>query len=175
MARYIQQLRRGWKDDTRNDWAAYEEKEDHIKPLEGELVLEYDYGVPRLKIGDGVSEFSQLPYMSVDSFVLPKPISITLYADKWEQAINENGDKIANTYCQVVVVDNATITANSKVDLHPSPEQLVDFYSSGFMFTTENNGGIITTYVVGKKPANNYTIQTTVTEVLRDGEVFDNE
>ena len=42
MAKYIFQLRRGWKDDAtgRNDWAAYEALENHIKPLEGELVLE---------------------------------------------------------------------------------------------------------------------------------------
>lgn len=175
MARYIQQLRRGWKDDTRNDWAEYEKKEDHIKPLEGELVLEYDYGVPRLKIGDGIREFSALPYMSVDSFVLPTPISITLYADEWAPALDDNGEEIADTYCQVVTVDNAVITPTSKVDLHPSPEQLLDFYNLGVAFTTENIDGIVTVYVVGKPPIKNYTIQTIVTEVAIDSEVVTNE
>ena len=49
MSKYVMQLRRGWKWDSdpttgqpRNDWATYEAKEDHMKPLEGELVLEYD-------------------------------------------------------------------------------------------------------------------------------------
>ncbi len=174
MARYIQQLRRGWKNDTRNDWAEYEKKDDHIKPLEGELVLEYDYGVPRLKIGDGIHEFSELPYMSIDSFVLPKPISITLYADKWILATDDNNEEIANTYCQVVTVDNAVITPNSKVDLHPSPEQLLDFCNLG-VATTENIDGIVTVYVVGKSPIKDYTIQTIVTEVAIDSEVVADE
>ena len=87
MGKYIFQLRRGWKDDSigRDDWATYEAKPDHMKPLEGELVLEYDNGIPRLKIGDGTSEFSALPYMSVDSFILPKSAYIKLKKNDWTQ------------------------------------------------------------------------------------------
>jgi hypothetical protein len=158
MARYIQQLRRGWKDDTRDDWATYEAKEDHIKPLEGELVLEYDHGIPRLKIGDGVSEFSQLPYMSIDSFVMPTPASVTLYADKWEKDTD-------NRYYQVVTVNNATITPNSKVDLQPSAEQLTIFHQKDLAFVAENEDGVVSIYCVGQVPQNDYTIQTTVMEV----------
>jgi hypothetical protein len=158
MARYIQQLRRGWKDDTRNDWATYEAKEDHIKPLEGELVIEYDYGVPRLKIGDGVSEFSQLPYMSIDSFVLPTPLSVTLYADKWQQDADHR-------YYQVVTVTNGIITPNSKVDLQPSAEQLTIFHEKDLAFVTENENGVVSVYCVGQVPQNDYTIQATVMEV----------
>lgn len=162
MGKYVFQLRRGWKDDTRNDWAAYEDKPDHIKPLEGELVLEFDNGVPRLKIGDGIREFSELPYMSIDSFVLPTTTSITLYADKWQQASDKR-------YCQVVTVNNATITPNSKIDLQPSSEQLTIFHEKDLTFVTENEDGIISVYCVGKVPANNYTIQATVTEVSING------
>lgn len=162
MPRYIQQLRRGWKDDTRDDWAAYEAKEDHIKPLEGELVLEYDHGIPRLKIGDGINEFSQLPYMSIDSFILPTPISVTLYADKWEQ----DADK---RYFQMVTVNNATITPNSKVDLQPSAEQLTIFHEKDLAFVTENEDGVVSVYCVGRVPQNDYTIQATVMEVAING------
>lgn len=165
MNKYIFQLRRGWKWDadpltgqSRDDWATYEAKEDHMKPLEGELVLEYDNGVPRLKIGDGVREFSALPYMSVDSFVLPKPISITIYANKWEQAAD-------NRYYQVVTVDNAVITPNSKVDLQPSSEQLSIFHEKDLAFVTENEDGVVSVYCVGQVPTNDYTLQATVTEV----------
>jgi hypothetical protein len=158
MARYIQQLRRGWKDDTRDDWAVYEAKEDHIKPLEGELVLEYDHGIPRLKIGDGVSEFSQLPYMSIDSFVMPTPASVTLYADKWEKDTD-------NRYYQIVTVNNATITPKSKVDLQPSAEQLTIFHQKDLAFVAENEDGVVSIYCVGQMPTNDYTIQTTVMEV----------
>jgi hypothetical protein len=87
---YIVKLRRGTKETdangnvTRDDWAEYTEK-DPIEaiPQAGELVLEYDNGIPRLKIGDGEHKFADLPYMSVDSFILPTQASITIYANKW--------------------------------------------------------------------------------------------
>lgn len=94
-SKYLLKLRRGWKGIGRDgnttyedgtpvdDWAKYEKDPKHKKPDAGELVLEYDNGIPRLKIGDGIHEFSELPYMSVDSFILPTQASITIYANKW--------------------------------------------------------------------------------------------
>lgn len=162
MVKYVCQLRRGWKDTERNDWAEYEKQPDHVKPLEGELVLEYDNGVPRLKIGDGIHEFSELPYMSVDSFILPKPISVTLYASKWTKADD-------NRYYQDVNVDNAVITANSKVDLQPNSEQLAVFHEKDLAFVSENDGGVVSVFCVGQVPTSDYTIQATVTEVTSNG------
>ena len=164
MAKHINQLRRGWKDDStgRNDWADYEAQENHMKPLEGELVLEYDNGIPRLKIGDGVREFSELPYMSIDSFVMPKPISVTIYADHWVQASDDR-------WYQVVTVDNAAITSRSKVDLQPDSEQLCIFHEKDLAFVTENEDGVVSVYCVGQVPTNDYTIQATVTEVAANG------
>jgi hypothetical protein len=162
--KYIFPLRRGWKDDTigRNDWAEYEAQPDHIKPLEGELVLEYDNGIPRLKIGDGINEFSQLSYMSIDSFILPTSVSVTIYADRWVQADD-------NRWYQVVEVDNATITPRSKVDLQPNSEQLCVFHEKDLAFVTENEDGIVSVYCVGQVPQNDYTMQAVVTEVAIDG------
>lgn len=167
MSKYIFCLRKGWKETdangnvTRDDWAEYETQEDHMKPLEGELVLEYDNGVPRLKIGDGIREFSALPYMSVDSFILPKPASVTLYADKWEKATDDR-------YYQIVTVNNAVIKSNSKVDLQPSSEQLVIFHEKDLAFVAENENGVVSVFCVGQVPQNDYTIQTIVTEVVID-------
>lgn len=166
MSKYVFQLRRGWKWDidpvtgkSRDDWATYEAKSDHMKPLEGELVLEYDNGVPRLKIGDGIREFSALPYMSVDSFILPTPVSVTLRANAWEQADD-------NRYYQIVTVDNAIITQNSKVDLQPSSEQLSIFHEKDLAFVAENEDGVVSVFCVGQVPTNDYTIQCTITEVI---------
>ena len=66
-------------------------------------------------------------------------------------------------------VENAVITANSKVDLQPNPDQLLDFYDLGIALTTENDGGVITVYVVGDLPIKSYQIQAVVTEVVVDG------
>jgi hypothetical protein len=133
-----------------------------MKPLEGELVLEYDNGVPRLKIGDGLREFSALPYMSVDSFILPTPASVTIYADRWVEATDKR-------WYQTVTIDNATITPNSKVDLQPSSEQLSIFYEKDLAFVAENEDGVVSIFCVGQVPKNDYTIQCTVTEVVPNG------
>jgi hypothetical protein len=68
-----------------------------------------------------------------------------------------------NLYSQVVSV--AGVTENSQVDLTPSVEQLAVFYEKDLTFVTENEGGVVTVYVIGQKPQNNYTIQVTITEV----------
>lgn len=158
--KYTCQLRRGVKDDAlgRNDWEVYEAQIGHVKPLEGELVLEYDNGIPRLKLGDGINEFSDLPYISADSFVLPNPVFVTLYADKWVKATDDR-------WYQIVSVQNARVTANSKVDLQPGAEQLSIFHEKDLAFVAENSGGIISVFCVGQVPTSDYTVQATVIEV----------
>ena len=154
MAKYVVQLRRG----TKEQWKEYEiNKPTESMPLAGELVVEYDNGIPRLKIGDGIHKFSELSYMSVDSFILPTPASVTIYANKWIQADDQR-------WCQVVTVDNGTITLNSKVDLQPSSEQLTIFHEKDLSFVAENEDGIVSVYCVGQVPQNDYTIQVTITE-----------
>ena len=167
MSRYVFRLRRGTKTTDangniiRDDWATYEDKPDHIKPLEGELVLEYDNGIPRLKIGDGIREFSALPYMSVDSFVLPTPAMVHL-STNWIQDAD-------NRYYQVVTVQNAVITPNSKVDLQISPEDLTIFHEKDLAFVAENENGVVRVYCIGQVPQNEYDLLCTVTEVNFNG------
>ena len=171
MSQYISRLRRGWKETdengtvTRDDWADYEATEGHMMPLDGELVVEYDNGIPRLKIGDGEHEFSQLPYMSVDSFILPTKASITVYPDKWERVYDEDNNVVENRYYQYVTVKNATVTPNSRIDLQPSPEDLAIFHEKDIAFTAVNAGGNVRVCLVGQKPVNEYTMQAMVTEV----------
>lgn len=156
MAKFIVQLRRG----TKEEWAAYQaQNPEEAMPKEGELVIEYDDGIPRLKIGDGITPYDGLPYISSDSFILPTPASVTIYADKWEQASD-------NRYFQTVTVENAKITPNSKVDLQLSSEQICTFYEKDLAFVTENEDGIISVFCIGQVPQNDYTIQATVTEVI---------
>lgn len=161
---YIQPLRRGWKTinengvTVRDDWADYEKEPTHIAPIEGELVVEYYNGIPRFKLGDGINEFSTLPYMSADSFILPKQVSVTITAADWVQAADDR-------WYQVVTVDNAVITSNSIVDLHPNAEQLAIFHNKNLEFVAENNDGIISVFCVGAVPDGDYTILATITEV----------
>lgn len=167
--KYICKLRRGSKETdangnvTRDDWAKYTaEKPQEAIPHAGELVLEYDNGIPRLKIGDGIHTFAELEYMSVDSFILPKTASVYLDATKWEKASDDR-------YYQVVKVQNATVTPNSKIDLTPSNEQLDVFHEKDLAFVVENEDCVVSVFCVGQVPTNSYEIKCTLTEVTING------
>ena len=168
--KYICKLRRGIKDDKtgRDDWASLTERQDVPKelriPQDGELVLEDDNGIPRLKIGDGAKSFGDLPYMSIDSFILPTQASVELDPNKWNPVLDENGKEIPNRYYQPVTVKNATTTPNSKIDLQPNPKQLATFAQKDITFTAVNVGGDVRVCIVGEKPKGTYVIDATVTE-----------
>lgn len=89
----------------------------------------------------------------------PSPMAtigtVELLADKWLGS--------DNLYYQVVSIEG--VTENSQVDLTPSVEQLVIFYEKDLTFVTENEGGVVTVYAIGQKPANDYVVQVTITEV----------
>ena len=95
------------------------------------------------------------------SSVVPA-LSVTLLADQW---VSEEG-----RYYQMVTV--AGVTPRSKVDLQPTPEQLVEFHHKVLGFTTVNNGGEVKVIAVGDKPRSDHTIQVTLTEVEGTGEVM---
>lgn len=183
--KYIFQLRRGVRyinndgttatnnDGTpvRDDWTAYTNQDPHLNPLDGELVVEFEFNpqtgkkTPRFKIGCDDKPFADLEYISPDSFILPASASITLAPDAWLQ-VKENEEPIPNRYYQPVTVKNAVVTPNSKVDLQPSPEQLAIFHKKDLTFTAINAGGNVRVCVVGQKPTHEYTIQVTITEVV---------
>ncbi len=91
---------------------------------------------------------------------ITRTATITLYASKWVS----DSDK---QYSQVVAI--ADVTSHSKIDLQPTPEQLVIFHEKDASFVTENDDGVVTVYCIGQKPTNDYTIQAIITEVNLDG------
>lgn len=188
MAKYICQLRRGTRyidnngatllneDGTpvRDDWATYTNQPSHLNPQDGELVVEFEYNpttgkkTPRFKIGCDDKEFRDLEYISPDSFILPTPASITLLPGAWQPVLDDNNNPILNRYYQTVTVNNAIITSNSKVDLQPSPTDLLIFHEKDITFTAINKGGNVRVCVVGQKPTREYTMQATITEVTEN-------
>lgn len=98
--------------------------------------------------------------VEVANKVAPSPASVTLYANKWVQSAGEK------RWHQEVIVANATITKYSKVDLQLSAEQITIFYEKDIAFVTENDGGKVTVYCIGRVPENDYVIQATVSEVV---------
>lgn len=66
-------------------------------------------------------------------------------------------------YSQVVEVSG--VTANSKVDLNPTGEQLNSLATNRTILNTANDNGTVTVYAIGNKPTEDYTMQATITEV----------
>lgn len=100
---------------------------------------------------------------AVEDYLNKKPIAapakigyVTLLASAWEGS--------GNLYKQIVEIEG--VTANNQVDLTPDVQQLAIFYEKDLTFVTENENGIVTVYVIGQKPSNDYTMQVTITEVL---------
>lgn len=83
-----------------------------------------------------------------------------------EEVADDSGNVIGSRYGQVVNVNNAEITPNSKVDLQITSEQMVVFYEKSLAFVAENDNGVVTIYCVGSVPEHNYTVQAIVTEVV---------
>lgn len=82
--------------------------------------------------------------------------TVNLLAERW---VDEN-----NRYSQVVFIEG--VTEYSQVDITPDVEQLSIFYENDInAINAENEGGVVTVYVIGQKPTNDYTIQVTITEV----------
>ncbi len=85
-------------------------------------------------------------------------VNITLTASAWTGSDDR--------YSQVVSVPG--VTAKSQVNLTPSMEQVDIFYEKNITFVTKNEGGVVTVYVIGQKPENNYTMPATIVEVVTD-------
>ena len=86
---------------------------------------------------------------------IPTISTITLLADAW------TGD--SSPYSQTIVINK--VTANSMVDLQPTPEQLTVWQDDGLAFTTLNDNGTIYVYVAGGKPTEDIALQVKIQEV----------
>ena len=166
------------------DWI----KATNFIPKQGELIV-YDrdsnYSYERFKIGDGTTVVSNLPFTNdltnlgiyigpteptnpnIKIWIntseegtgvtplLPRIATVTLPASGWTGS--------ANPYKQVVAVNG--VTANSKIDLQPTAQQIVSLQNEDIALMAENNAGTVTFYALGGKPTSNYTMQVLITEV----------
>lgn len=87
--------------------------------------------------------------------VLPRIATITLRANAWTGS--------ANPWSQAVTVNG--VSANSKIDLQPTAQQIVALQNADIALMAENNNGVVTVYALGGKPTVDYTMQVLITEV----------
>lgn len=167
------------KSDTSANWA----KATNFTPLKGEIIVYTDLN--KIKIGDGVTKVGVLEFVSAKDAetLLGASLSTILNSSDVEiptsKAVLDALDDMfgmselslrasdwtgtESPYSQVVEVSG--VTANSKVDLNPTGEQLNSLAANRTILNTANDNGTVTVYAVGNKPIEDYTMQVTITEV----------
>lgn len=107
--------------------------------------MELEYVMDAKKYIDGILKLDEAA----------RYVDISLPASKWVGT--------GSLYSQVVSLYG--ITAHSQVNLTPTVQQMTVFYEKDISFITENDGGVVTIYVIGQKPQNDYTIPAKIVEV----------
>lgn len=131
---------------TESEWLESLRGKDGVIPVKG---VDYYTEEERLALA------GELLTMLRNEIKVAKIGEVTLLASAW---VGED-----NLYSQQVSIEG--VTENSQVDLTPNIQQLAVFYNKDISFVTENDGGVVTVYVIGQRPTNDYTIQVTITEV----------
>lgn len=83
--------------------------------------------------------------------------SVTLTAAAWKE------DSATGAWVQQLTIPN--ITANSKIDINLTVQQLNIFHQKDITFVVANEDKVVKMYCIGQKPTANYTVQLTITEV----------
>lgn len=87
--------------------------------------------------------------------VAPKLTNITMTASGWQGS--------SNPYSQVVTCNGVNV--NSKLDLQPTPTQIVELQDAEISLMATNNNGVVTVWAIGNKPNFDITMQILITEV----------
>ena len=87
--------------------------------------------------------------------VLPRIATINLAAASW------GGDTAPHSQ----VVEIATVTSATKIDLQPTVAQVVALQNDDIALMAENVDGVVTIYSFGGKPSSDMTMQVQLTEV----------
>ena len=85
----------------------------------------------------------------------PKLTTITMFANAWE------GDSAP--YSQMVECNGVNV--NSKLDLQPTPNQIVELQDAEISLMAANNNGVVTVYAFNGKPESDMVMNVLITEV----------
>lgn len=114
--------------------------------------------VLKIKKADGTWQevWGALTNVSGGGAATPKLTSITMPAANW---IGNN-----NPWSQVVQCNGVNV--NSKLDLQPTPTQVVELQNSEISLMLTNSQGTVTAWALGNKPVEDYEIAVLITEVV---------
>lgn len=84
-----------------------------------------------------------------------KMTTVNLFADDWVG--------VNSPFSQMVTING--ITANSRIDLQPTLEQLIDLQDEKITLMISNDNGVVTAYALNYKPTADYEMQVSITEI----------
>ena len=121
----------------------------------GATMGEFNFAVIKRPIHGGFAADLENDFGDDTAANAPISTSVTLLANAWFGK--------SEPYFQSIEID--VVTVNSKIDLLPSSQQIIDLQESDISLIVENDNGTLTCYAIGGKPDKDYTIQALVTEV----------
>ena len=108
--------------------------------------------------------FVEARLLELANKVAPSPAIVRLWKSEWKQIGTEH------RWYQEVIVENATITEYSKVDLQFSADQIDELYTvNGITFVVENEDKKVTVFCFGNVPNRDVTVHAKVSEVVVNG------
>ena len=114
--------------------------------------------MPVLKIkknGEWVEVWGSTSGTTGDGAPAPKLTSITMLANAWSGS--------NNLYSQNIIVNG--VGPNSKLDLQPTPMQIINLQDAEISLMLTNEGGVVTAWAINGKPTEDYTMSVLITEV----------
>lgn len=85
----------------------------------------------------------------------PKLTTVTLSKNAWTES--------DDVYSQTVVCNGVTVY--SKLDLQPTPDQIVELQNAEISMMLTNKNGVVTAWSIGGKPTTDYVMNVLITEV----------
>lgn len=90
--------------------------------------------------------------------ILGRKMEVTLLANNW--TVSDDG----YYFTQEIAVPNVTV--NSKIDLQPTPEQMIQLLQSEISLFVANNNGTIVVYALNAVPEEDMTFKALRSEVM---------
>ncbi len=114
--------------------------------------------VLKIKKADGSWQevWGALTDVSGGGAAAPKLTSVTMLATNWA------GN--SNPYSQVVTCNGVNV--NSKLDLQPTPNQIVELQDAEISLMLTNTKGVVTAWAIGGKPTSDMIMDVLITEVV---------
>ena len=103
---------------------------------------------------ESIKTWTESKFLKKDE-AMPKLTSVTMLSSNW----NEED----NFWSQVVECNG--VNANSKLDLQPTPAQIIELQDSEISLMATNNNRVVTVYAIGDKPTSDIAMQILITEV----------